>query len=399
MNNINEQAIVKTASKQLKNIETSDDFKKLNEITRQFNIFDFMGVQDKELVHSRILSNLLNPKYPHGLGNAFLSNFLFAIKKSHCFSGKPISIPANLAEQDVRIKREYENIDIVVRFPIAKVTIGIENKIWAGEQNNQLSRYQSTLKEKFESSSNAIVFLTPEGRDPSTAEKPEKESPGIYCMSYDQIVQIVKESKGTASSSSFFLDQFTSHLENHMNGNVEIKEKCWELFENYEQAYKFMAKNYEYCKWRKILKWFEEFKKKLKSDERFIPWEKVLVFEKANNGCDEKKLHYAINIRSKNWPDKIYLLIYKHYWLGIYPYTSDPKIAERFIAMREIAKDWGYFFSNDSSLSNQSALGNYRCIQENGDSLTLDNIEEALNRAKMFLDGIEEILREKGWTG
>jgi len=42
----------------------------------------------------------------------------------------------------VRVYRELEKIDLVLEFLEIKLVIGIENKIWADEQEKQLDRYQ-----------------------------------------------------------------------------------------------------------------------------------------------------------------------------------------------------------------------------------------------------------------
>jgi len=67
--------------------------------------------------------------------------------------------------EHVRVDRERFNIDILVTNGCGQAVI-IENKIWAGDQENQLRRYNDTIESQgFESP--ILVYLTPYGRKPS----------------------------------------------------------------------------------------------------------------------------------------------------------------------------------------------------------------------------------------
>jgi hypothetical protein len=66
--------------------------------------------------------------------------------------------------------------------------IGIENKVWSGEQPRQLCDYQAALTKEFPRIHKKVFFLTPDQRQPLTAE--EKSACSIQPVSYHTIVSM-----------------------------------------------------------------------------------------------------------------------------------------------------------------------------------------------------------------
>lgn len=98
-----------------------------------FNIFQVLRSGHEEVsLHSRFLYELLNPKGSHGMGDVFLRQF-----------AEVCSLPA-LSYNTVHVSREHANIDILVRDH--NHAIIIENKIYAGDQYEQLQRYYEYAK-------------------------------------------------------------------------------------------------------------------------------------------------------------------------------------------------------------------------------------------------------------
>src|SRR2546426_741035 len=69
--------------------------------------------------------------------------------------------------------------------------VGVENKVWSGEQHNQLSDYQAALCEQFPSVPKILLFLTPDEREPLT----RVDSGSCLCRpcSYMTLVTLCKE--------------------------------------------------------------------------------------------------------------------------------------------------------------------------------------------------------------
>ena len=132
-----------------------------------FNIFKVCGVNHYEVTHSSILAEFLNPCGTHGQGMDFLNeflktnglcNFVFAdkdgvvVETEHAFS--------------IKTKEgEYTGrIDILIHD--SKKAIIIENKIYAQDQYNQLSRYETYAKERYPDNYK-IIYLTLDQHDPN----------------------------------------------------------------------------------------------------------------------------------------------------------------------------------------------------------------------------------------
>jgi len=122
-----------------------------------FNLFKLIGVENNELKHSMILADLLNPKGSHGQGSIFLELFttqlsVFHFHCDHAF----VKVEKNIGK---RTEEDGGRLDIYISDQHGNDII-IENKIYAGDQENQLIRYAST-------GANYIYYLTLDGHDAS----------------------------------------------------------------------------------------------------------------------------------------------------------------------------------------------------------------------------------------
>jgi len=101
-------------------------------LASSFNVFDYIDPNENGL--SDIIAELLNPNGSHGQGDIFLKGFLEIIVEQKGYSTQN----ANL----------YRRIDITIEFDSGKSAIGIENKPWAGEQEDQIKDYKEHLSKK-----------------------------------------------------------------------------------------------------------------------------------------------------------------------------------------------------------------------------------------------------------
>ncbi|WP_455086156.1 PDDEXK-like family protein [Prevotella pallens] len=139
--------------------------KKEKEEGKRFNVFSALNMCSDEMrLHSRLLATLLNPKASHGLGNEFLKLFLIAL-------GLPEDYITYCKEQIVErtigevTETTGGRIDIILEDRGHAVII--ENKIYAGDQPNQLLRYHSYGVKTFGENNFKLVYLTLYGSDPS----------------------------------------------------------------------------------------------------------------------------------------------------------------------------------------------------------------------------------------
>ena len=139
--------------------------KKEKEEGKRFNVFSALNMcSDEVRLHSRLLATLLNPKASHGLGNEFLKLFLIAL-------GLPEDYITYCKEQIVErtigevTETTGGRIDIILEDRGHAVII--ENKIYAGDQPNQLLRYHNYGVKTFGENNFKLVYLTLYGSDPS----------------------------------------------------------------------------------------------------------------------------------------------------------------------------------------------------------------------------------------
>ena len=140
--------------------------KKEKEEGKCFNVFSALNMcSDEVRLHSRLLATLLNPKANHSLGNEFLKLFLIAL-------GLPEDYITYCKEQIVErtigevTETTGGRIDIILEDRGHAVII--ENKIYAGDQPNQLLRYHNYGVKQFGENNFKLVYLTLDGSEPSS---------------------------------------------------------------------------------------------------------------------------------------------------------------------------------------------------------------------------------------
>ena len=132
-------------------------FYERHETERQepFNIFSVLRSESDEVnLHSRFLHALLNYRKPGEEIKENLADFLQHV-------GVNYFEPTN-----VNVERERYNIDILVANKDTQQAVVIENKIWAGDQPEQLRRYHDHLKREGYRNIH-LLYLTLDGDPPS----------------------------------------------------------------------------------------------------------------------------------------------------------------------------------------------------------------------------------------
>lgn len=160
---------------------------------KNYNIFSILRVSSKEIMHSRIIANLLNPKALHSQDDVFLGLFLQVLDDelreddNYNYTGESLytsiitgkSVPSVKTEVDIgninNDKTEGGRIDIVIH---GNRDIFIENKIYAEDQQNQLLRYNNYKKDAL------LLYLTLNGKEPDNHDKLKKEKVKYFKISY-----------------------------------------------------------------------------------------------------------------------------------------------------------------------------------------------------------------------
>jgi hypothetical protein len=161
--------------------ELDDLFKSISDLRDEhndkgeFNAFHAIGFKKQEVMHSKFIATLLDPKSQHGKKNQFLESFITQIGIQD-FSLENILICTEKKAERRSIDITIENSDSIII---------IENKVWAEDQLHQLEDYYKyciTIYKKVK-----VVYLTPYGHFPSNqslGETLKKEM--VKCISYEK---------------------------------------------------------------------------------------------------------------------------------------------------------------------------------------------------------------------
>jgi len=227
-----------------------------------FNVFDLCGVGHYETMHSSILAEFLSPVGTHGMKNAFLEKFAEYFGKEKI--GKYSRRAEVRTESSEKIGGEsVGRFDILINDESTGHICIIENKIYAGEQPEQLKRYGRWLDKKAkEGWKTHLVFLTLDGHGSATVEDGKDYVCVAYSLSHQQeedqkdIVRWLKQCAELAAGKvpvCNALLQYSNHLENLATGERAMSEKIIDMllgingkksfmkaaqdaYENYEQA-------------------------------------------------------------------------------------------------------------------------------------------------------------------
>ena len=151
-----------------------------------YNLFSILSIERYELKHSALIANLLDPKGSHGCGDAFLRAFFEIALKGTAYPFEDCTLPHSYTEfyTGPIAGDTGGRIDILVKS--SRYGLIIENKIYAGDQDKQLTRYDNYGKETFGADGYLLIYLTLYGYDASkesTATKSAEEV-GYLRLSY-----------------------------------------------------------------------------------------------------------------------------------------------------------------------------------------------------------------------
>jgi hypothetical protein len=211
----------------------NSDLEHLERLLNEFSIFEALGAVRQELRHSDFLAFLLDPYQNHGLGDDFLKRFL----KQVLFGAPDQEVtPVEVDVADLSsafVRREWRNIDILIRDPGARIVCAIENKVTSSEHSNQLQRYRETVTQQFPGYGRIFVFLTPEGDSPSD----EAYIPYSYAE-IAELVDSVREARASTLGADVrtLMTHYTTMLRRHIVSDSEIAELCRKLYREHRQA-------------------------------------------------------------------------------------------------------------------------------------------------------------------
>jgi hypothetical protein len=285
-------------------------YEKENQISaKEFSVFQNINLH--EVLMSKIFKDLLNPRGKHGQGSLFLDQFLSLLEIENPILTERFSIITEALTSHLDSNRR---IDILLNWN-NKFGIGIENKPYTIDQENQLSDYSKQLSKEF-NDNYVLVFLSNRLPDKKSIEKDLKESlieQNKYVhLDFNDIIKWLEESqkKVNATKIYHYLEDLINQIKIKMDINNENKynSKLIELLHNSAENIKAtfeIAKSLEGLK----IHIAENFVKKL-----------LELFEKEGT-------KFKFTLDPKKYPHKINLSINSEKWgeysCGLFDYEGD----------------------------------------------------------------------------
>lgn len=210
---------------------------KMPGVADAFNVFQVLDDAVCENSWSSILAVLFSSSGGHDLGMRPLRLWLSEVGDSRF-----IALARRAASSSVLREwgtMERRRLDILIKLLDGRGhligIVGIENKVWSGEQHNQLKDYQAALCDEFSTVPKMLLFLTPNEREPLTSVV-NRSCPCFRC-SYKTLVRMCdmlqssanKEMRLLLSSLHDFIDQ---HILTSSVMKTKIEQVVRELYQN-----------------------------------------------------------------------------------------------------------------------------------------------------------------------
>ncbi len=222
----------------------SESYDRLNEASgTNFNIFSILRIESDEVTtHSRFIAMLLDTKGVHGKQDQFLRLFLKHIIDDYNFITTKTATVSVEAHQGKVTETQGGTIDILIKDGDARV-IMIENKIYAGEQQNQLLRYRNAFPKE---DTAKLLFLTLYGRE---SEEESSQKIKYEQISYaSDILKWVEECKKIAVDNPTLRETLTQYINlikklTNQNPNANMSTEIAKIFIENEMNFDIFNKS------------------------------------------------------------------------------------------------------------------------------------------------------------
>lgn len=197
----------------------------------RLSAFELLGTNENTL--SNVMAELFDPRGAHGQGLLFLNALLRNI-------GEPISHNRD----SIKITREFatkhrRRIDILIETPSS--LIGIENKPFAEQSENQLSDYQKDLEERAGIRKPRLLFIS--NSEPNTAKDFVTHlrfyNSEVGGQSLCDMLKSVRD-KIRSQRAKGFVDDFAEWIERNLGGEQNMRDELEpytdEVFTHFERA-------------------------------------------------------------------------------------------------------------------------------------------------------------------
>lgn len=237
-----------------------EDFRTFNEKCAGLDSFDLLSIIEEtkigENTWSRVLAYLLDSRKNHGLGQQFIRKMIRKSTRPDWFETLPPGdecYVVSITEWRLKSGADTRRADILLLVydfeGTVRGVIGIENKIGAREQPNQVRDYQNAIIERFgqENIKKLMLFLSPDGKASETADTNKSCQCPCIPISYRTIQHVCGEigrSENTGKQSYFLTQILKCRLEKMLHQNEHpLQQEINQLYQKHRQAIRILLAN------------------------------------------------------------------------------------------------------------------------------------------------------------
>lgn len=224
-------------------VVNNSDLELLEAKLNQFNPFSILRIENFEIRHSNVLAWLLNPDGNHGLDDYFLKKVLSQIVRDNYdnLNGDVDLEKIHFADfGDSIVRREYNNIDILLISENNKLILLIENKFNSKESKDQLTKYKTHVENSYADYKLIPVLLTLHGDEPEyNSEYAVFSHINIYHILNDTL-KLKGESLNLEVNS--FIKSYIKTLEKSLGMDEDLKKLCMKIYDHHKDAIDFINK-------------------------------------------------------------------------------------------------------------------------------------------------------------
>lgn len=220
------------------------EFQDLISTLYRFCPFEAMGAVNAELKHANLLSYFMDPLRPHGFGDSILRSILTSILINSQDQINLTPLDIHLMDMDgVSIKREENNIDILVVIPEGKCIFCFELKVGAAESDGQLKKYKEIVQKKWPSEEKGpwkhmFVFLRPYEEVATDKEWLNVDFTALV----DGLQKIAYGTDGDEEA-RFMLKKYLEMIQRNFIMENKLQEIAASLWSKHEEVLNFLADN------------------------------------------------------------------------------------------------------------------------------------------------------------
>ena len=237
--NVTSQELETFVLKNQENLET------IKRSFNEFNIFNVLGIQHREIRHSNFLGWLFDPNESHQLDDIFLRDLFKLMGEVGVLNGNDLVSFLLKDLSNTQVYREsVHNIDILIVNETLGFVICIENKIYADYSDHQLEKYFTYVEENYQWCKRYYLTLTPFRNE---NHKNYEAGDNYTNTSYGDIVELLKQQKTSINNAiptvRESITQYITMCEKSVTQSGDEVRLSKRIYKKYKKEIEFIIKN------------------------------------------------------------------------------------------------------------------------------------------------------------